>query len=422
MLKNKLSLLLLVSVVIQPNQTQCMRFEELNPLSWTTKTLVAAAVGTCIIGKVAYNYTYKLMQKAVPENQKLPIFYNDGYNISLDGLAPLVKQVHPFDSTKYAGAKHIIKKECNLSDHHFRSPDAEVSTQDLLKVHDKKYLDGLNSNVVAGITGIPLISYLPNYLVQRWILSPMRLATQGTVDAAQFALENKTATINLAGGYHHAKRTHGEGFCVYSDMPLAIAKLREKNPHLKVLYIDLDAHRGNGFASYYLNDNNMYIVDCYNENNSFGKIALGENAIDISLTSNHIYCSDTCIANAAEKSLPRKKCDSCRSKYLTSLRTALKKLPDAVKEKFKSDPDLIIYNAGTDPYEGDALGRMNLTKAGIIQRDEMVFEFAKTQNIPLVMTTSGGYSKESAKIIGESIVNLCKNGLIRNLETQEKKQ
>ena len=420
MLKNKLLLLLLLSVVGQPYQTQCIGLEELNPLTWNTKTLVAAAVGTCIVGKVAYNYTYKLMQKAVPENQKIPIFYNDGYNISLDGLAPLVKKVHPFDSTKYAGAQNLIKKELNLSDHHFRSPAGQVSTQDLLKVHEKKYLDGLNSKVIAGITGIPLISYLPNYLLQRWILSPMRLATQGTVEAAEFALKNKTAAINLGGGYHHTKRTHGEGFCVYSDMPLAILKLREHNPTLKVLYIDLDAHRGNGFASYYLNDGNIYIIDCYNETNYPGPVKADENAIDNSLTSYHIYCSDKCRTNAANHFIKRDKCDQCRSKYLTSLQTALDKLPGS--KKFKGQPDLIMYNAGTDPYEGDALGRMNLTKAGIIQRDAMVFAFAQEHNIPLVMTTSGGYSKESSQIIGESIVNLFQNGLIRNLETQEKKQ
>lgn len=421
MLKKKILLLLLLSIVGQPYKTQCIGFEELNPLTWNTKTLVAAAVGTCIVGKVAYNYTYKLMQKAVPENQKFPIFYNENYNISLDGLAPLVKKIHPFDSTKYAGAQNLIKKELNLSDHHFRSPAGEVSYTDLLKVHDKKYLDGLNSNVVAGITGVP-IGFLPNCLLQRWLLSPMRLATQGTVDAAQFALNNNTAAINLGGGYHHAKRKNGEGFCVYADMPLAITKLRENNPGLKVLYIDLDAHRGNGFASYYLNDNNMYIVDCYNEANYPGPIKADESAIDNSLTSYHIYCSDKCRTNAATRFIKRDKCDQCRSKYLTSLKTALDKLPSELIAKFKQQPDLIMYNAGTDPYEGDALGRMNLTKAGIIQRDEMVFAFAQQHNIPLVMTTSGGYSKESAQIIGESIVNLCKNGLIRNLENQEKKQ
>ncbi|OQA36249.1 MAG: Acetoin utilization protein AcuC [Candidatus Dependentiae bacterium ADurb.Bin331] len=412
-----LSLCLFFSLTSYHQPVHSVDWQLVNPTQWSTKTIIAATVGTYLVGKTAYNATYKWLQKPVADAQKLPVFYHDNYNIRMFGIEKL--PIHPFDSTKYEGAHALIKNQLNLSDNHFRAPASEVSKQDLLKVHTEKYLTGLNSRVVAGITGIPLLSLLPNFLIQRNILSPMRLATQGTIDAAEYALNNKTAAINLGGGYHHAKRTYGEGFCVYSDMPLAITKLREKIPTLKVLYIDLDAHRGNGFASYYVGDNNIFILDCYNENNYPFKIKPDENAIDNSLTSYHIYCSDKCRTNAANRYIKREKCDQCRSKYLTSLETALDKLPG--REKFNRQPDLIVYNAGTDPYEGDALGRMNLTKAGIIQRDEMVFRFAQKQNIPLVMTTSGGYSKESAQIIGESIVNLYNNHLIRNLENKHSK-
>lgn len=69
-------------------------------------------------------------------------------------------------------------------------------------------------------------------------------------------------------------------------------------------------------------------------------------------------------------------------------------------------PDIIFYNAGSDIYKQDPLGRLSISQNGIIQRDEMVFRYAKKHNIPIVMTLSGGYTKKSAQIIGKSIANL----------------
>src|SRR5438128_8005001 len=82
-----------------------------------------------------------------------------------------------------------------------------------------------------------------------------------------------------------------------------------------------------------------------------------------------------------------------------------KNLPYAIE---KTKPELIIYNAGSDIYEKDPLGHMNVTKQGIITRDVYVFGLAKQNKIPIVMTLSGGYTSESAEIIGESIENIIK--------------
>lgn len=71
-------------------------------------------------------------------------------------------------------------------------------------------------------------------------------------------------------------------------------------------------------------------------------------------------------------------------------------------------PDLIIYNAGTDVYEGDSLGRMKLSREGIIERDFFVFSQAIKQEIPILMVLSGGYSKASAEIVADSIENIIK--------------
>ena len=76
-------------------------------------------------------------------------------------------------------------------------------------------------------------------------------------------------------------------------------------------------------------------------------------------------------------------------------------------------PQLIIYNAGTDILDGDPLGNLKISPEGVVIRDEKVFRFAKDQNIPLVMMTSGGYMKSSARVIADSITNLSQKDLIQ---------
>jgi histone deacetylase 11 len=75
-------------------------------------------------------------------------------------------------------------------------------------------------------------------------------------------------------------------------------------------------------------------------------------------------------------------------------------------------PQLIVYNAGTDILDGDPLGRLKISPQGVVIRDEKVFRFAKDQSIPLLMLTSGGYMKSSARVIADSIINLSNKNLI----------
>ncbi|ERN16364.1 hypothetical protein AMTR_s00052p00062950 [Amborella trichopoda] len=76
------------------------------------------------------------------------------------------------------------------------------------------------------------------------------------------------------------------------------------------------------------------------------------------------------------------------------------------------DPELVIYNAGTDILDGDPLGRLKVSPQGVIIRDEKVFCFAQEKRVPLVMVTSGGYMKTSARVIADSISNLHNKHLI----------
>ena len=100
------------------------------------------------------------------------------------------------------------------------------------------------------------------------VLRPMRWATAGTVLAAREAMRTGGLAVNLSGGYHHASRDRGEGFCVYSDIGIAITMLRDAGvlaPDDRVVYVDLDAHQGNGVARVFVDDPRVFIFDVYNE-------------------------------------------------------------------------------------------------------------------------------------------------------------
>lgn len=338
-------------------------------------------------------------KQEIPEDQKLPIVFHPKYDIGLLGL----ENLHPFDSKKYGKvAQYLIAAVPGISSQHFHKPQHEVTQVDLLKVHTHKYLQDLySSKLVASITEVLPLAVIPNFLLQWKLLTPMRLATQGTIDAAFLALK-KGVGINLGGGYHHAKCDCGGGFCVYADVPLAINKLREKNPDLKVLLVDLDAHQGNGNESCLKHDKKTYIVDCYNEHNYPGDI-FEAGRIDKRLTSQVIYCD----AHKNRGRGPGHSCADCNQHYLVVVDAAVK---EAIAQ-FK--PDILFYNAGTDCFEEDPIGAMALTKQGIIDRDEIVFAHAKNNNVPICMTLSGGYSKKSADIIGSSLVNLYHKKLLQ---------
>jgi len=339
-------------------------------------------------------------QAPIPNEKKLPIVFDPSYDIGFFGI----EKLHPFDSKKYGKVNNHLIEKLKLTQSHFFKPQHEVSEDDLKKVHSKDYLDSLNSSMtVARITEVAPLAILPNFILQRNLLKPMRLATQGTIDAAALALERGVG-INLSGGYHHAKKESGGGFCVYADIPLAIQKLREQQPNLTVMYLDLDAHQGNGVEDCLKTDKNAYIFDCYHENNYPFDISARER-IDTHMTSDS-FCCDNCNT----KNMPN--CEQCNALYLKSLKQSLKKALTEFKQRNGKNPDIIFYNAGTDCFEEDPLGRMKLNKEGIIERDEFVFTLANQNNIPLCMTLSGGYSKRSAEIIGDSLVNLWNKNLI----------
>jgi len=313
---------------------------------------------------------------AGPVHRKVPIVFHNNYDISFFGI----EKLHPFDTKKYGKIARHLEQTCDISPEELQKPEV-VTDEQLKEVHTLRYLAALkSSSTVATIAEVPPLRYLPNFLLQRNMLNSMRHATGGTILGAQLAMENGWA-INLGGGYHHAKADGGEGFCFFADIPLAIKKVRETNSALKVLVVDLDAHRGNGLAAILGSDPLTFIFDMYSKNNYPRDYEMCK----------YIDFNYPLATNIGDQD------------YLALLKSGLPKAIETTK------PDLIIYNAGSDIFQKDPLGRMGVTKDGIIERDSFLFSQAIANSTPILMVLSGGYSAESADIVGTSIENILKS-------------
>ncbi|XP_053172779.1 histone deacetylase 11 [Scomber japonicus] len=310
----------------------------------------------------------------------LPIVYHPDYNITFMGL----EKLHPFDAGKWGKVIHFLKEEQFITDGNIVKA-REATEEDLLVVHTKRYLNRLKwSLVVATITEIPPLVFLPNFLVQRKVLRPLRTQTGGTIMAGKLAVERGWA-INVGGGFHHCSGDKGGGFCAYADITLAIKFLFERVEGIsRATIIDLDAHQGNGHERDFLDDGRVFIMDMYNP---------------------YIYPGDGYAKRAIKKKVELD-WGTEDSEYLQKVGIHSEGALNEVR------PDIIVYNAGTDILDGDPLGGLSVSPLGIIRRDEIVFRAARRRGIPILMVTSGGYQKKTARIIADSILNLQQQGLI----------
>ncbi|CAM8895624.1 unnamed protein product [Rhodiola kirilowii] len=310
---------------------------------------------------------------------KDPLIYSSSYDISFFGL----EKMHPFDAGKWGRICQFLQADGVLDKKRIVEP-REASKHDLLVVHSEAYLNSLNeSRNVAAIMEIPPVALVPNFLVQKLALHPFRKQVGGTILAAKLAKERGWA-INVGGGFHHCSAERGSGFCAYADISLCIHFAFVGLNISRVMIIDLDAHQGNGHETDFSNDDRVYIVDIFNPN---------------------IYPFDYEARRYIDQQV--------QVKSGTGTEEYLEKLDEALQlAGCKSAPELIIYNAGTDILDGDLLGRLKISGEGVATRDEKVFRFARDRNISLLMLTSGGYMKSSAKVIADSIKNLSTKKLI----------
>ena len=189
----------------------------------------------------------------------------------------------------------------------------------------------------------------------------------GSIQCCDYAIEYGIS-MNIAGGTHHAFSNRGEGFCLLNDMAVAANYLLESKKAHRILFVDLDVHQGNGTASIFRNNKNVFTFSMHGKNN----FPFFKETSDLDIELN----------------------DGCEDKeYLNLLQHHL----EQIFGNFK--PDFVFYNSGVDILSTDKLGKLKISEQTCFERDRYVFETCKNLKTPVVTAMGGGYSSKISDII-----------------------
>jgi acetoin utilization deacetylase AcuC-like enzyme len=234
--------------------------------------------------------------------------------------------------------------------------DAPAATDDELSLaHTGDYLARVVSGGLSRREELALgLPWSPE-LVER-----ARRSVGATLGAADAALADGVGA-NLGGGTHHAFAASGRGFCVFNDVVVAVRMLRRAGRVRRVLVVDLDVHQGDGTHSAFLDDPEAFTFGL----NGFANYPFRRVPGDLELD----------FEDATED-----------ERYLEGL---ARLLPQALA---RANPELCFYLAGADPFSGDRLGRLALTKKGLAERDRLVRDALARAGVPVCLTLAGGYA------------------------------
>ena len=268
---------------------------------------------------------------------------------------------HRFPMAKYALIAEGVVARGIVPRERLREP-SRASREALTRVHAAGYVDAVLEN---GLTeaeqrrlGFP---WRPE-LAERSLRT-----VQGTIEATRDALECGIG-LNLAGGTHHAFPGHGEGFCVFNDVAIAIRTLQAEGRITRAVVVDLDVHQGNGTARIFADDPGVFTFSMHGAGNyPFRK---ERSRLDLEL--------------------PDRTGDDA---YLALLSRHL----DAVLEEARAD--LALFIAGADPYRSDRLGRLSLSMEGLEQRDAAVLAACRRRGLPVAVVLGGGYAADLQDVV-----------------------
>jgi len=262
---------------------------------------------------------------------------------------------------KYELIPEQLLRENTCSPDNFFEPGI-ISDKIVLKTHEQEYFERfknlkLTKKEVREI-GFPLSKEL--------VTREMTIA-QGTIDCINYSLKNGIS-MNIAGGTHHAFYDRGEAFCMLNDQAIAAKYLINKKLAKKIMIIDLDVHQGNGTASIFSTNKEVFTISFHGKKNyPFRK---EKSDIDVEFDDN-----------------------TGDQFYLNKLKNLI---PNAI-DNFK--PDFIFYLSGVDVLNNDKLGRLGLSIDGCKERDKFILELCNKNSIPVQVSMGGGYSELLKNII-----------------------
>ncbi len=290
------------------------------------------------------------------------IYYTDQFVLPLPAG-------HRFPMEKYSLLRRRIIESRIVPPTSLRVPPA-VSDDALSLVHDDAFVNRVSGGMLeqdeVRRIGFPW---------SRELVERSRRSVGATLAACRSALTEGIG-VNLAGGTHHAFPDHGEGFCVFNDAGVAARVLQAERAVDQVLVVDCDVHQGNGTARMFADDPTVFTFDlCAAHNFPFTKEA-GDLVISL----------EDGVGDA---------------EYLGALHAGLREALERVR------PDVAIYLSGADPYEGDRLGRLAVSKQGLAERDRIVIGMLRERNIPVAVTMSGGYATDIRDTVDIHFHTVC---------------
>lgn len=284
----------------------------------------------------------------------LPLVYHENYS------QVLLPERHPFPMTKFALLRQLLLDDAVAQAVQMRSPEpADDALLQLAHTADyvQRFTHGELDAAAVRRQGFPWSPAL---------VTRSRTAVGGTRLTAELALEQGLA-CHLAGGTHHAHADFGAGYCLLNDLAVTAAWAVESGAARRVLIVDCDVHQGDGTARIFARDDRVYTVSVHAQSNFPARKASSD--LDVPLQRG--------TGDAA---------------YLHALQTALTQV--LASHSF----DLVLYDAGADVHADDRLGHLELSDAGMAQRDRAVITACLQRMLPVACVIGGGYDRDVPRL------------------------
>ncbi|GAB4182130.1 MAG: histone deacetylase [Calditrichia bacterium] len=265
-----------------------------------------------------------------------------------------------FDPYKFQKIKNLLLSERLITQKDIISPPL-LTAAEILTAHSEAYFQKIRNPIEVG--RILNLSYVNIW--DEHILEYYRYISGGTLLGIKLAYQHNIPVINMGGGFHHAHYDRAEGFCLINDVAIAILHHKKRHKDLRYLVIDLDYHQSNGVMEYFMDNPDVMVISVHAEEwQTFDTPHLINKKVPSSIKG---------------------------EEYLDLVASELNRS----FEDFK--PDMVIYLAGSDIAADDILGDMKINEHDMLRRDILVFNKVRSNNLPLLILSAGGYGKNSWK-------------------------
>jgi acetoin utilization deacetylase AcuC-like enzyme len=291
----------------------------------------------------------------------LTAYYHPGY------AAP-IGEGHVMPITKFSLVADGLRERAGVR----LDEPAPLDEADLLRVHTRAYVDAVRSGEPRALAESQKFSWSPQ------LYRSVCLTGGGLLAAARRALEDGVAAA-VVSGFHHSHADHGEGFCTFNSLVVVADRLLADGRIARIAVLDLDLHYGNGTASLAPARPHLFTMSIYGNDYHHNTAYTDVSTVRHEDGLNH---QSIALANG-----------SGRTEMLAALDDGIARLLAWGR------PDLVLYQAGADPYREDPYSPLLLDHDDLRERDRRVFAWARRERLPIAWVLAGGYTPDTSKVV-----------------------